>query len=75
MQTLAYENCNKFILAADIIGKMKNDCKTIEGKMELLLLIHKEFLLRSNNCLCESHLNKLQVEDINQHSSNLLHGH
>ena len=36
MQTLVYENYNKFILATDTIRKMKRDFKEMEDKMGLL---------------------------------------
>jgi len=36
MQTLVYENYNKFILATDTIRKMKTDFKEMEDKMGLL---------------------------------------
>ncbi|XP_071440751.1 vacuolar protein sorting-associated protein 51 homolog [Hetaerina americana] len=36
MQTLVYENYNKFILATDTIRKMKSDFKQMEDEMELL---------------------------------------
>lgn len=36
MQTLVYENYNKFILATDTIRKMKTDFRGMEEKMELL---------------------------------------
>ncbi|XP_075168633.1 vacuolar protein sorting 51 [Haematobia irritans] len=36
MQTLVYENYNKFISATDTIRKMKNDFKTMESDMNLL---------------------------------------
>ncbi|XP_030746531.1 vacuolar protein sorting-associated protein 51 homolog [Sitophilus oryzae] len=36
MQTLVYENYNKFISATDTIRKMKNDFKKMEDEMDLL---------------------------------------
>ena len=36
MQTLVYENYNKFILATDTIRKMKTDFREMEDKMVLL---------------------------------------
>ena len=36
MQTLVYENYNKFISATDTIRKMKVDFKKMEDEMELL---------------------------------------
>jgi len=36
MQTLVYENYNKFILATDTIRKMKTDFREMEDKMGLL---------------------------------------
>lgn len=36
MQTLVYENYNKFICAADTVRKMKNDFKKMEDEMDLL---------------------------------------
>ncbi|XP_066260204.1 vacuolar protein sorting-associated protein 51 homolog [Euwallacea similis] len=37
MQTLVYENYNKFISATDTIKKMKNDFKEMEDEMDLLM--------------------------------------
>jgi len=37
MQTLVYENYNKFILATDTIRQMKSDFKTMEDEMEKLV--------------------------------------
>lgn len=37
MQTLVYENYNKFISATDTIKKMKNDFKKMEDEMDLLM--------------------------------------
>lgn len=37
MQTLVYENYNKFISATDTIKKMKNDFKKMEDEMDLLV--------------------------------------
>ncbi|KAL1516757.1 hypothetical protein ABEB36_000618 [Hypothenemus hampei] len=37
MQTLVYENYNKFISATDTIRKMKNDFKKMEDEMDLLM--------------------------------------
>lgn len=37
MQTLVYENYNKFISATDTIRKMKTDFKKMETQMNLLL--------------------------------------
>ncbi|CAH0384630.1 unnamed protein product [Bemisia tabaci] len=37
MQTLVYENYNKFILATDTIKKMKTDFKKMEDEMEMLI--------------------------------------
>ena len=37
MQTLVYENYNKFILATDTIRKMKSDFKVMEDEMEKLV--------------------------------------
>lgn len=36
MQTLVYENYNKFITATDTIRKMKTDFKKMETEMDLL---------------------------------------
>ncbi|XP_025833806.1 vacuolar protein sorting-associated protein 51 homolog [Agrilus planipennis] len=36
MQTLVYENYNKFIIATDTVKKMKNDFKKMETEMDLL---------------------------------------
>ncbi|CAG2067619.1 unnamed protein product, partial [Timema podura] len=36
MQTLVYENYNKFIAGTDTIRKMKNDFKKMEDEMDLL---------------------------------------
>lgn len=36
MQTLVYENYNKFILATDTIRKMKTDFREMEDRMALL---------------------------------------
>jgi hypothetical protein len=38
MQTLVYENYNKFILATDTIRQMKSDFKSMEDEMEKLVL-------------------------------------
>ena len=37
MQTLVYENYNKFILATDTIRQMKSDFQTMEDEMEKLV--------------------------------------
>uniref|UniRef100_A0A8D8NUW6 Vacuolar protein sorting-associated protein 51 homolog n=1 Tax=Culex pipiens TaxID=7175 RepID=A0A8D8NUW6_CULPI len=37
MQTLVYENYNKFISATDTIRKMKTDFRSMEGEMNLLM--------------------------------------
>ena len=37
MQTLVYENYNKFILATDTIRQMKSDFKVMEDEMEKLV--------------------------------------
>lgn len=37
MQTLVYENYNKFISATDTIRKMKTDFKQMETEMSLLM--------------------------------------
>lgn len=37
MQTLVYENYNKFILATDTIRQMKNDFKSMEDEMSKLV--------------------------------------
>jgi len=38
MQTLVYENYNKFILATDTIRQMKSDFKSMEDEMEKLVV-------------------------------------
>ena len=49
MQTLVYENYNKFILATDTIRQMKSDFKTMEDEMEKLVQDMSHIATFANN--------------------------
>lgn len=49
MQTLVYENYNKFILATDTIRQMKSDFKAMEDEMGKLVAEMSEISSFSNN--------------------------
>ena len=49
MQTLVYENYNKFILATDTIRQMKSDFKTMEDEMEKLVQDMSNIAVFANN--------------------------
>lgn len=49
MQTLVYENYNKFILATDTIRQMKSDFKTMEDEMEKLVQDMSHIAAFANN--------------------------
>lgn len=49
MQTLVYENYNKFILATDTIRKMKSDFKVMEDEMEKLVTDMSQIASFANN--------------------------
>ncbi|KAM9302421.1 vacuolar protein sorting-associated protein 51 homolog [Gastrophryne carolinensis] len=58
MQTLVYENYNKFISATDTIRKMKNDFKKMEDEMDGLaanMAVITEFSARISSTLQERH--------------------
>ncbi|GCB85094.1 hypothetical protein scyTo_0025796, partial [Scyliorhinus torazame] len=58
MQTLVYENYNKFISATDTIRKMKNDFKKMEDEMDCLatnMAAITEFSARISNTLQDQH--------------------
>ncbi|KAG8438096.1 hypothetical protein GDO86_008689 [Hymenochirus boettgeri] len=58
MQTLVYENYNKFISATDTIRKMKNDFKRMEDEMDGLaanMAVITEFSARISSTLQERH--------------------
>ncbi|OCT81748.1 hypothetical protein XELAEV_18024256mg [Xenopus laevis] len=58
MQTLVYENYNKFISATDTIRKMKNDFKKMEDEMDGLatnMAVITEFSARISSTLQVSH--------------------
>ncbi|KAM4721664.1 vacuolar protein sorting-associated protein 51 homolog [Rhinophrynus dorsalis] len=58
MQTLVYENYNKFISATDTIRKMKNDFKKMEDEMDGLaanMAVITEFSATISNTLQERH--------------------
>ncbi|XP_030075225.1 vacuolar protein sorting-associated protein 51 homolog [Microcaecilia unicolor] len=58
MQTLVYENYNKFISATDTIRKMKNDFKKMEDEMDCLasnMAVITEFSARISSTLQDQH--------------------
>ncbi|XP_043931749.1 vacuolar protein sorting-associated protein 51 homolog [Protopterus annectens] len=58
MQTLVYENYNKFISATDTIRKMKNDFKKMEDEMDRLaanMAVITEFSARISSTLQDQH--------------------
>ncbi|XP_069750367.1 vacuolar protein sorting-associated protein 51 homolog isoform X1 [Narcine bancroftii] len=58
MQTLVYENYNKFISATDTIRKMKNDFRKMEDEMDCLttnMTAITEFSARISNTLQDQH--------------------
>uniref|UniRef100_A0A8D0L6L9 Vacuolar protein sorting-associated protein 51 homolog n=1 Tax=Sphenodon punctatus TaxID=8508 RepID=A0A8D0L6L9_SPHPU len=59
MQTLVYENYNKFISATDTIRKMKNDFKKMEDEMDCLatnMAVITEFSARISSTLQDQHV-------------------
>ena len=59
MQTLVYENYNKFILATDTIRQMKSDFKVMEDEMEKLVSDMSNIATFANDIS-----SNLQVSDI-----------
>ncbi|XP_050532520.1 vacuolar protein sorting-associated protein 51 homolog isoform X2 [Daktulosphaira vitifoliae] len=61
MKTLVYENYNKFILATDTIGKMKNDFRNLEGDMEILLSKMDDITKSSDIITSSLHANREEI--------------
>lgn len=66
MQTLVYENYNKFILATDTIGKMKNDFKSLEEDMESLLFKMDEITNTSEIITSSLHANRDEISKLSE---------
>ncbi|XP_025406756.1 vacuolar protein sorting-associated protein 51 homolog [Sipha flava] len=66
MQTLVYENYNKFILATDTIGKMKDDFKNLEGDMEMLLCKMDEITKSSETITSSLHANRDEISKLSE---------
>jgi len=66
MQTLVYENYNKFILATDTIGKMKNDFKSLEEDMEMLLSKMDEITHTSEIITSNLHANREEISKLSE---------
>lgn len=66
MQTLVYENYNKFILATDTIGKMKNDFKSLEEDMEMLLFKMDEITHTSEIITSNLHANRDEISKLSE---------
>ncbi|XP_025207778.1 vacuolar protein sorting-associated protein 51 homolog [Melanaphis sacchari] len=66
MQTLVYENYNKFILATDTIGKMKNDFKSLEEDMEMLLSKMDEITHTSEIITSNLHANRDEISKLSE---------
>ncbi|XP_050428493.1 vacuolar protein sorting-associated protein 51 homolog isoform X2 [Adelges cooleyi] len=66
MQTLVYENYNKFIIATNTIGKMKNDFKNLEGDMEILLSKMDEITKSSETITSSLHANRDEISKLSE---------
>lgn len=61
MQTLVYENYNKFILATDTIRQMKSDFKSMEDEMEKLVLNMSNISTFAQNISSNLQVHKLSL--------------
>ena len=65
MQTLVYENYNKFILATDTICQMKSDFKSMEDEMEKLVVNMSNISTFAQNISSNLQVHKFDFYKIN----------